>query len=185
MAVADKCDSKIVTMQQNWREGHKCRSNLSLVLLKEKRTKKLRKLVGRYDHIRIQKIKDVLSSFVFISVIYYASLGNTGRTVRGSPSCMAGSLGTYQFCRPRVLQDAHPGGVSKAEPRGLQPWTCPLCTLGDWLEYYSIGLFSNCSFERKLESTIEQGTACFPLMRKQDAAKHAQRAAWGVPQELL
>lgn len=52
MADGDKYDSKIVRMQWNLRAGHNCRSNLSLVLLKEKRTKKLHKLVGRYDHIR-------------------------------------------------------------------------------------------------------------------------------------
>lgn len=88
-------------MQRNLRAGHNYRSNLSLVLLKEKRTKKLHKLVGRYDHT--EHIKDVPSSFVFISVIRYASLCNTGRTVRSSPSRMAGSLGTHRFCRARML----------------------------------------------------------------------------------
>lgn len=42
--------------------------------------------------VTLESIKDVFNSFVFISVIHYSSLGVTGRPVRGSLSCMAGSL---------------------------------------------------------------------------------------------
>lgn len=81
------------------------------------------------------------------------------------------------LCMCPWLQDTRPGGISKAELRTLWPQTCPLCTPGGWLECYSTGLFSKCSFQRKPKLTMERGTVGFPPMRKQDAADHARRAS--------
>lgn len=119
--------------------------------------------------ITLESIKDVLSSFVFISVIHYSSLGVTGRPVRGSLSRMAGSL--HVSLVPRHTSWWH------LQSRTLWPQTCPLCTPGGWLECYSTGLFSKCSFQRKPKLTMERGTVGFPPVRKQDAADHARRAS--------
>lgn len=184
---ADECGSKTLRMQQKWRAGPKYRSILSLVLLKEKRTKKLHKLFGKYDHIINHSIKDVLSSFVVISVIHDPSLHNTGRTVEDpeSYSQISGyalilqGAGALQWARQPWLQDTHPGGISKAERRALQPWTCPLRTLRNLLEYYSTGLFSKCFFERKLQWTIKQGTTWFLPMRKAGCSKACLESSTG------
>jgi len=145
------------------------------------------------DVITSESTKDVLSHFVFISVIHYASLGNAGRPVRGCLSRMANLW---------VRTDSAGRRCSAVSSAALAPrrtsWrllesraeshaalNLPSVHTGGCLECYSAGLFSNCCFERKPECTIEPGTARFPLVQKQDAAKRVWRAAWGVPQELL
>lgn len=141
MSDADERDNKTLRMQQNWRAGPKYRSILSLVLLKEKRTKKWHKLFGKYDHIINHSIKDVISSFVFTSVIHYTSLHNTGKTV-GTLSRTASSLGILQFCRARVLWSKLGGPGSKThilaapqkqnwEPRSPEPAHCA-CWGTEW-----------------------------------------------------
>lgn len=91
VAEAEKFDSKIMRMQQNWRVGHKCRRIFNLDWpKKDKEMTQINWEVPSHQKApktfsEILSNKDILG-FVFISVIDCASLCHTGRAGRSSSS---------------------------------------------------------------------------------------------------
>lgn len=177
MADSDRRDSKIVRTRQIWRAGHKYRSDLSLVLLKEKMTKITQITWEIRSYPKALKMS-------FISGIHYASLCNAGRTqefpelygqISGYAPILQGA-DALQWVRQPWLQDTQ---LMASQKQNWMPWSCPLHAPGFWLEYHSTGLFSSYSFERKSEWTTVQGTAWLHPVQKQAAAKLARRAVWG------